>query len=257
MLSPSTALQSGHPVIRVRGGVEGIISFDNYWIPAFAGMTTERATGTAPKMARHASITGSSRGVCPAGDCLIDELFVQRWQSWNSAVGEFVLWQRVVDRGKPWCGAVILLWAIGFPVYQYTINGPKAAVRQAELEREMSRLTTLAGASLVRSTAFHKPESALVSNDYRSNLRYPKIRAYYDRELSRFGWTFVHEEKLFDWGSDLGGMSARYCKGAYEAALQFAGADARYGWDYAFSLQWKMANMFERGTGCQDERKKY
>jgi hypothetical protein len=49
-----------------------------------------------------------------------------------------------------------------------------------------------------------------------------------------------------DWGQDLGGRTARYCKGKYRADLQYAGERANYGWDYAFSLSWGLDAIFEK-----------
>lgn len=91
--------------------------------------------------------------------------------------------------------------------------------------------------------------AALVSESYKTDLSYSEIRTYYDHELARNGWAFKREEKIKDWGRDLGGKSAVYCKGTYRASLQYAGTDAHYGWDFAFSLSWGLDSLYDKFKG--------
>lgn len=43
-------------------------------------------------------------------------------------------------------------------------------------------------------------------------------------------------------GETWGGGSTHYCKGSYGASLDYAGKDARNGWDYALDLTWGLRN---------------
>jgi hypothetical protein len=124
-------------------------------------------------------------------------------------------------------------------------------------ETEFLAIKPLPGATPIGYNASNKPGQALVTDSYRTSLLYPDVRKYYDAELSKRGWSFYLEEPMTDWGKDLGGKSARYCKGRYRADLQWAGERADYGWDYAFSMSWGLDAIFERypepfyKAGCQ------
>ncbi len=133
-----------------------------------------------------------------------------------------------------------------FWIYEFRANEPNAAIVQADLEREFRAIRPLPDAIAIRSHVSHKTSQALASDTYRTNLKYSQIRDFYDQELTKNGWTLYEEKDMKDWGRDLGGKSARYCKGTYRAALQYAGERADYGWDYAFSVSWGLDAIFEK-----------
>ena len=125
-------------------------------------------------------------------------------------------------------------------------NEPKAAQIQNEPEKEFKAIPSLPGARSSGYNASHKSTQSLVSCNYQTGLPYPEIRAFCDAELARRGWTFYEEQQMKDWGRDLGGKSARYCKEGYRADLQYAGTQADYGWDFAFSVSWGLDAVFEK-----------
>lgn len=156
-----------------------------------------------------------------------------------------------------WVG---LIWVVGFisyMAYDFAVNGPHAESVQKQLEVEFKSIEPLPGVRAFDYSATHKTRQALVSNSYKTNLPYPEIRIYYDTELAKHGWTFYEEEQVRDWGEDLGGKSAYYCKGEYRAHIQYAGTRANYGWDYAFSMSWGLDSVAEkysnnfRKVGCR------
>ena len=146
-------------------------------------------------------------------------------------------------------GLIPLVFFVAFGVfwiYDIRVNGPKAAIVQADLEKEFRAIRPFPDAIAIRFHSSHKTRHALTSDTYQTSSKYAELRDFYDEELAKHGWSFYEEEQLKDWGRDLGGKSARYCKGAYRAALQYAGEGAGYGWDFAFSVSWGLDAIFEK-----------
>ena len=127
---------------------------------------------------------------------------------------------------------------VGFLIYDFRVNEPAAAECQARLEAQFEAVRPMPGASSLGLRANHKTQHALVGTSYRISASYAEIRAYYEEELGRNGWLLCGERPLRDWGRDLGGVSVSYHKGEDIATLQYAGAKANYGWDYALDLSW-------------------
>jgi hypothetical protein len=142
----------------------------------------------------------------------------------------------------PLIGIIPFAAFIVFGIYDYRVNGPKAAVVQADLESEFRAIQPLPQATPINFNATHKPRTALVSDKYRVKSNYAEIRSFYDQELSKHGWTFYEERNLKDWGQDSGGRSARYCKGPYRAELEYGGERSSSSWDYALSLSWGLSS---------------
>jgi hypothetical protein len=127
-----------------------------------------------------------------------------------------------------------------FIVYQFVIEAPKAEKAQAQLEIEFKTIAPLPSATLVKYSASHKTSHALVSADYSTDTNPDDIFKHYDEQLKQHGWKFQSSKGVKDWGNDLGGKSADYCKGDYGAELFYAGQKAHYGWTYGFSVDWKL-----------------
>ena len=145
-----------------------------------------------------------------------------------------------------WVG---LMWVIGFitfTVYDFAMHGPQAQLVMRRLEDEFKSVEPLPGATAFNYFATHKTRQALVTSNYKTNLTYKEIRAHYDAELARRGWVFYEEDAMRDWGVDFGGKTARYCKGSYRANLEYAGEQADYGWDYAFSVSWGLDSLVDK-----------
>ena len=156
-----------------------------------------------------------------------------------------------------WIGLIWMVGFITFMVYDFAVNGPKAKLVQNQLENEFKSIEPLPNARACDYNSSHKTKQALVTSNCKTNLSYPEIRAHYDAELAKHGWIFYEEEEMRDWGRDFGGKAARYCKGEYRADLQYAGEQASYGWDYAFSVSWGLDSLADeysdkfRKVGCQ------
>ena len=152
--------------------------------------------------------------------------------------------------------AFVIIFQI-FWIYQFRVNGPKAAAAQTELESEFRSIKPLPESRALFYHATNSPGQALVSDTYRTGLSYAQVRKYYDVELTKRGWSFYMEEPLTEWGKDFGGKAARYCKGRYRADLQWAGQGSSNDWDYGFSMSWGLDAVFERypdpfyKAGCQ------
>ena len=144
---------------------------------------------------------------------------------------------------------ILIAFFVGFAVFwihEFDVNEPKAAQVQAVLENEFRAIHPLPAATPLNYGASHKTQQALVSDTYQTSLTYEDIRQFYDAEVAKNGWAFFMEEQVKDWGRDLGGKEARYCKGEYRATLQYAGKQADYGWDYAFSVSWGLDGVLAK-----------
>ena len=154
-----------------------------------------------------------------------------------------------VRRIWKWVGLIWVVGFISFMVYDFVFNGPKAQAVQRQLEAEFKVIEPLPGAEACDYRATHKTSQALVTSKYGTHLPYAEIRAHYDAELAKHGWVFYEEDEMRDWGMDFGGKTARYCKGEYRANLEYAGQQADYGWDYAFSVSWGLDSLADKYSG--------
>jgi hypothetical protein len=142
----------------------------------------------------------------------------------------------VLDR---WQVRLVLMLSFAALVVNYEIsNWPESERQQRLLEEEFRKISAPSQSKPLSYYATHKGRTALVTQSYRAAFDYPKIRAYYDRELSRNGWQFLGDRSNRDWWRDFGGMTAIHCKGPFRASVQFAGSKARYDWDYTVDLSW-------------------
>jgi hypothetical protein len=150
--------------------------------------------------------------------------------------------------------AVFLLGCIAFVAYDFMINRPKAAAVQKILEREFAHINRLPQGRPFGYQATHGNEDALVVEFYKTHMNFTEIRAYYDQELSRNGWRFQREEKLEQWGRDYGGKDATYCKGPFQASLEYRYFIPRsVDWDYSLGVAWDGGSHFgkDAATACR------
>jgi hypothetical protein len=117
---------------------------------------------------------------------------------------------------------------------------PETEAHQSVIEKEFQKVTPPSEAVLGPLYAKHRNIHALVSQEFKSKWSYEKVRDYYAQALRTLGWRFVREEPVREWGRDLGGKIQRYCKGSYEATLQYGGAKTESGLDYDFSMSWNV-----------------
>jgi len=129
--------------------------------------------------------------------------------------------------------AAVALW------YVYgTGNVERAEVRQGAAESELKKILFPPDGGTVSLGSYHRPDNALASASSiggRFNLR--ELKTYFDAELGKNGWVFISEKPLEDWGSNVGGLVRRYCKGPLSAAWQYAGPKNAE-WTYALSVTW-------------------
>lgn len=143
---------------------------------------------------------------------------------------------------------LIVVFAI-FLGYEFIVQLPKAKETQAQLEMEFKSIVPLSNASVVRYSASHKTSQALVETTYLTDTNPAGIFSHYDNQLKQHGWKSYGTSGMTDWGRDLGGKSAYYCKGEYSAQLQYAGQQANYGWTYAFSVSWGLSDCKTEAKG--------
>jgi hypothetical protein len=135
--------------------------------------------------------------------------------------------------------ACLLLGVLVAAYYEFGVNMAEARSVLPVIEKEYSMLGQLPGAAHRPVRASSGTRHALVGTSYVTDLRYPELRAYFDAELSKRGWAFSREERVREWGEDLGGVKALYCKGDYVASLQYGGERARHDWTYTFYVSWR------------------
>ena len=95
----------------------------------------------------------------------------------------------------------------------------------------------------------YKPRMAWIGQRYTTTLSYAQIRAYYDAELARHGWSPHRERGTRDWFRDFGGRKVEYCKGPYTASLDYAGERANYGWVFSLDLTWGHEALIDEWSG--------
>jgi len=146
-------------------------------------------------------------------------------------------------------GILMLVIFAVFLGYDNIVQSPKAEKAQAELEIEFKSIAPLTNATLVDYNSSRKTSQALVDATYLTAIKPLDIFNHYDEQLRNNGWQSYGTSGMTDWGRDLGGKSAYYCKGEYYAQLQYAGEQANYGWTYAFSVSWGLSNCETKPEG--------
>jgi hypothetical protein len=134
--------------------------------------------------------------------------------------------------------AVLALW------YVYgTGNAERAEGRQRAAEIELKRISFPPDGGTVSFGSYHRPENALASaSSIGGRFTLQELKTYFETELGKNGWVFMSEKPLDDWGSNVGGLVRRYCKGPLTAAWQYAGPK-NAAWTYALSVTWDESCM--------------
>lgn len=122
--------------------------------------------------------------------------------------------------------------------YDAFVNGPKAVAIQRDLENEFRLIAAAPNTAQLRCGSLHKTHQGDVTCEYKTDLPYEEIKAHYDRELKSRGWTYVKERRVTIWSHDFGGKQAIYCKGVYDATLQYSGTEPGIEWTFGFTLSW-------------------
>lgn len=145
------------------------------------------------------------------------------------------------QRSRPWYSwlfLVMFIITVLTMLYYGLVRTPKAKSVVTQLEREFNSVAPFPQATATHSEKSYKDNQALVLTRYSTSASYPVLRDYYDSELSKQGWKFISEEALADWGRDLGGKTAHYCKGDWSAAVEYAGQDSEGRGAYTLAMSW-------------------
>ncbi len=115
---------------------------------------------------------------------------------------------------------VVVLSFFWLPSLQ-SANRASADARLKLLEHEFTQIEPLPSAVRLAYESSHKTSLGGVSAEYETDKTYKEIRAHYDKELKRLGWTFAAEKPVTIWWRDYGGKEAFYCKDHNTAMLEY------------------------------------
>ncbi len=131
--------------------------------------------------------------------------------------------------------------AVSYPIVDRLKNGSRGEAYHQRLLSEFETIRPPSAAVMVKKTDSYspwRPHQAMVGATYKTTVPYPAVRQIYDQQLRANGWRPLDARAVTDWGRNLGGQVAQYCKAALTASLQYAGSQADYGWTFAFDLSW-------------------
>ena len=117
-----------------------------------------------------------------------------------------------------------------------TVGRPGVVNRTSDpLVKELDRLSPPDGANTFEPCTYRTKgdDNRLYSCLYRASLSYADLTSAYEKQLLANGWRRYGEVRLYDWGRDLGGKEAFYCKGDLQISLQFSGERSTLAWRYA------------------------
>ncbi len=112
------------------------------------------------------------------------------------------------------------------------------AAKLEEVQSVWARLPSYPGMQETNSQTTSGGGKAMVSKEFRSDARYDEVKRFYVERLERDGWKIDSEKQLKDWGRDFGGYEVRFRKSDLSIAIEYAGAKADYGWQYAIAVSW-------------------
>ncbi len=110
---------------------------------------------------------------------------------------------------------------------------------RGQIEKELAEILPPPGAVVTQHVDTYKWTYGNIGNCYQSNLTYEQVRAHYDVELARHGWTFRKKVPLTSWGKDLGESQTCYYKGNYGVDIYFTG-ESGAGYRYVLNVTWGM-----------------
>src|SRR6266853_984284 len=118
----------------------------------------------------------------------------------TAAIESKLKWKPVLLAVSVGIFALLALVALGslFIVVRHNqlVNGHKADESLKTLEKEFILIAPVPNASRLRYESSHKVSLGSVGADYRTDKSYAQIRAHYDNELKKNGWTFVGEKPV-------------------------------------------------------------
>jgi len=144
---------------------------------------------------------------------------------------------------------VFVMGFLAFLAWNNYVRAPKAKAVEPLLVAGFRLVKRLPQSIPIGYQIFSRGGSASADETYKTKLTYQEIRSHYDRELTRNGWVFQKEKKLLDWGKDYGGMTLTYCKGPYQARLDYSGHHSNYEPYFDLSMSWGDESLVELITG--------
>jgi len=135
---------------------------------------------------------------------------------------------------------VVGFGGVVFLFFYLDATSPEAIKAQRQLEAEFHSIPSPPGAVGFDYSTSHKLKQALVVEKFKTSLDYKEICAYYNDQLSKHGWQLIRDEPSYDWSRDLGGRTLSYKKDDYVATLEYEGERSNFGYDFAFSMSWRL-----------------
>jgi len=145
---------------------------------------------------------------------------------------------------RPWYAWLILLMfllTIITMIYSVLFQTPKAKFVADQLESEFKAIAPSPEAKATHSEKSFKDSQALVLTRYSTSADYRTLSQHYDVELKKQGWRNVSEGTVTNWGRDLGGKKAGYCKGDRFAVLEYIGPVENGSNAFSFSVSWGLS----------------
>jgi hypothetical protein len=136
-----------------------------------------------------------------------------------------------------------LVFAASLLIYRSHIaeKNQLAEARQKALEVEFRAMEQPTWSVPTQRDSIYKSDHGNIAVYYKTDRNYREIRAYYDRELEKQGWTFRREKELTTWGRQRGEWMAFYCKGQTSAEIYYTGEEeTALGYRYSLSLSWEL-----------------
>ena len=136
---------------------------------------------------------------------------------------------------------ILIFGFFAYTAYDEMISEPIARQKVPEVKREYQKIQPLPGAVSTSddSGITFDPHHVTMGSLYQTNLTYSEIRAYYDAELARYGWTFKKELNVNGPdGKDYGGKQLFYSKGEFTAFIYHVGEKPNPDYTYYFCVSW-------------------
>jgi hypothetical protein len=133
--------------------------------------------------------------------------------------------------------AIALALALGGFSCKLIREGGKAEQISRELYEELKALPVPPTAELIVEEPFAKWGRATAAAKFSTRSTWDSIRFFYRNELTKRGWKLAGTRIDRDWGRDAGARAEIYCRGGFEAELDWGETNVKE-WTYALTLIW-------------------
>jgi hypothetical protein len=135
----------------------------------------------------------------------------------------------------------LFLVAVGgmlLSIYRLVVPSPGEVALDQHIHQLFESVHPLPGSKVVNSWSGHSWRQVDIGASYAAQADEQQIADNYRLQLVSMGWTYIRREKNLYYGRDYGGWSDVYCMGALQAQVDYAGAQASFGWIYGFGIGW-------------------